>query len=254
MTTINLHGILKFEFGEKFEMKLRKPKEFIDAISCNKARFRKRLCELSNEGLNFAIIVNSKNIKNLTAEELERPPKQIDVVPAIIGQGVVVAAVGAVALGVGIAGSLGAIAMSATIASIFVGAGVGLISAGVQSMIARKSGGPSVQTPDQVVGTASSIDQSFAFNTQTNLATQGSVVPVGYGRLRVGSLIIQTTVKSYPMNIRFNSVKTSNYARADIQSQGVNTVDELKENWAVDKKDSTNWSSLDSRINQTGND
>ena len=254
MTSINLHGILKFEFGDKFQMNLRKPKELVDAVTCNKPRFRKRLCELSEQGLNFAIIVNNKNIKNLTTEELERPPKQIDIVPIIMGMGFIVAAVGAVAVGVGIAGAVGAITMSATLAGILVGAGIGLISAGVQAMIGRKSSGQSVAAPEAVVGTASAADQSFVFRTQTNAASQGTNVPVGYGRLRVGSYIIQSTTKSYPMNIKFSSVKTSNYARADIASQGVNTTAELIENWASDKKDSTNWSVLDSRITQTDND
>jgi len=248
MTTINLHGILKFEFGESFEMKIRKPKEIVDAITCNKPRFRKRFCELSEQGLNFAIIINNKNIKNLTTEELERPPKQVDIVPAIMGKGAVIAAVGAVALSVGVFGSLGA-----TAAAIWTGIGIGLISAGVQAMIAKKAGGPSVATPDAAVGTASSIDQSFAFNTQTNLATQGTAVPVGYGRLRVGSSLIQSTVKSYPMNIKFTSVKTSNYARADIQSQGVSTVEQLKENWAFNEKQAMNWSAIESRITQINN-
>ena len=252
MTTINLHGILKFEFGEKFEIKLRKPKEFVDAITCNKIRFRKRLCELSNEGLNFALIINNKNIKNLTAEELERPPKQIDIVPAIIGQGVVVAAVGAIALGVGIFGGL-----APAVAAIWISVGIGLLSAGVQAMLGKRGGGSGVKTPEQVVGTASSIDQSFAFNTAANMATQGSVVPVGYGRLRVGSSVIQATVKSYPMNIRSATVKESDYARADKQSGS-------RENWTEplltaqnpnNKPDSiTDWATIESRLNQTDNE
>jgi predicted phage tail protein len=239
MTTINLHGILKFEFGESFEMKLRKPKELVDALSCNKIRFRNRLSELSNEGLNFSIIINEKNMKNLTHEELERPPKKIDIVPTIVGQGAVVAAVGAVALSIGVFGGLGA-----TATAIWVGIGIGLISAGVQAMIAKKAGGPSVDKPESVVGTASGMDQSFAFNTRTNLASQGSAVPVGYGRLRVGSLIVQSTINSYPMNIRFNNVKADDSVRADVISQGVTSVDNLKENWSNGR------SVIDSRINQ----
>ena len=197
---------------------------------------------------------------------MERPPKQIDIVPAIIGQGVVVAAVGAVALGVGIAGSMGAIVMSATMAQIFIAVGIGLISAGVQAMLGKRGGGSGVKTPEQVVGTASSIDQSFAFNTAANMATQGSVVPVGYGRLRVGSSVIQSTIKSYPMNIRSTTVKTSDYARADVQSQGRTSSTELVgsfENWTKPAPTAqnpnnepniiTDWATIESRLNQTDN-
>lgn len=209
MTNINLHGILKFEFGETIQMKIRKPKELVDAISCNKKRFRHRLHELSNEGLNFGFLVNGKKINNLTTEELERPPKQIDIVPIIIGQGPALIAVGAIALGASFFTGgimIGAVSLS----SILLGVGVGLVSMGIQAMLA-----PKAPKPEGVTGRIASIDQSFTFSSTANMATQGSPVPVGYGRLRTGSLVVQATIKSYPMNIRPKTHKKSIYARSD---------------------------------------
>jgi predicted phage tail protein len=39
---------------------------------------------------------------------------------------------------------------------------------------------------------------SMIFSNTANLASQGSPVPIGYGRLIVGSQVIQATIKSYP--------------------------------------------------------
>jgi hypothetical protein len=160
--------------------------------------------------------------------------------------------VGAIALGVGIFGGL-----APAVAAIWISVGIGLLSAGVQAMLGKRGGGSGVKTPEQVVGTASSIDQSFSFNTTTNTATQGSVVPVGYGRLRVGSLIIQSTVKSYPMNIRSTTVKASNYARADIQSGSPEDWTKpilSAENPNVEASSTTDWSTIESRLNQRDNE
>jgi hypothetical protein len=49
--------------------------------------------------------------------------------------------------------------------------------------------------PESVVNSAK---QSFLFSSKANTAEQGIPVPVGYGRLRVGSAVIQSTIKSYP--------------------------------------------------------
>jgi predicted phage tail protein len=44
----------------------------------------------------------------------------------------------------------------------------------------------------------SAAKQSFNFSSKANVAEQGIPVPVGYGRLRVGSAVIQSSIKSYP--------------------------------------------------------
>jgi len=63
---------------------------------------------------------------------------------------------------------------------------------GIQMMLAPK---PKMDRPESVVNSAK---QSFLFSSKANIAEQGIPVPVGYGRLRVGSAVIQSTIKSYP--------------------------------------------------------
>ena len=41
---------------------------------------------------------------------------------------------------------------------------------------------------------------SLIFTNTANVASQGSPVPIGYGRLLVGSQVIQATIKSFPQH------------------------------------------------------
>ena len=46
--------------------------------------------------------------------------------------------------------------------------------------------------------TAAASKQSFIFSNIVNVASQGAPMPLGYGRLKVGSQVIQASIKSFP--------------------------------------------------------
>jgi predicted phage tail protein len=202
MTTINFYGILNFEFGESLCMNIRKAKEVIEAITVNKINFRKKLIELANEGLHYTLIVDGKYIKNLKELEINKPPKQIDFVPAIMGSGFILG--GLALIGVSM---IPAIANIAILSTLLMSAGTFLISYGIQQMLTPDS---ETITPEASVGTASSINQSFIFSNRVNVGQQGSPVPIGYGRLRIGSTVIQSCIKSYPTDMRSKTAKSAN--------------------------------------------
>lgn len=199
MTTINLHGILAREFGNSFSMKIKKPKQVIDAISCNKPLFKKRILELSQQGVHYSILIDGENIISEHQLEIKKDNTVIDFAPVICGQGFVslltfiggtllsgTAAGGALAIGFGAAAQ-------ATLLSSMIG--------GVLNMVAltviQQALAPS-EKPQRTEATVSGTKESFLISSKGNLAEQGIPVPVGYGRLRVGSYIVQSTVKSYP--------------------------------------------------------
>ena len=199
MIIVNLHGILAHEFGDSFLMKIEKPKQVIDAISCNKPLFKKRILELSQQGIHYSILIDGENITNEHQLEIKKDNTVIDFTPVICGQGFVAlltfiggtllsgtAVGGALAIGVGAAAQ-------ATLLSSIIG--------GVLNMVAmtviQQALAPS-EKPQRTEATVSGTKESFLISSKGNLAEQGIPVPVGYGRLRVGSYIIQSTVKSYP--------------------------------------------------------
>jgi len=185
MTQVILHGILAKEFRKNFSLAIKRPKEVFDAISCSHSNFRNRIAELANQGIHFALLVDGKKIAELQELNIQKESQEIHLVPLIIGAGGV-ALVGALGFStaVGTGGAFAAAAINAVI--------VGVVSMGIQMALAPK---PKMDRPESVVNSAK---QSFLFSSKANIAEQGIPVPVGYGRLRVGSAVIQSTVKSYP--------------------------------------------------------
>lgn len=197
MTTINLHGILGVEFGKTFFMNIARPKDALESINCNRPTFKKRIFELLEQGMHYSIIVDGDPVSSMDHMNLKKNPKVVDVVPVICGQGgtiiVGLLAQGLTAMGfTGAAGSLVTAAGGLTTLGSTLSAAINIVaSVLIQSALAPK--------PDQqkTESTVSGAKESFMISNQGNLAEQGIPVPVGYGRLRTGSYIIQFTTKSY---------------------------------------------------------
>jgi predicted phage tail protein len=168
MTKINLHGILKYEFGEVIPLSITRPKEVIDAIDSIKKDFRLRIYQLARENIHFNIIADGESVKNFNQLEMKKHFKQIDIVPIV-------------------AGAIEPFTMFL----------INLAMIAI-SMAIQMSMRPKPPKPQQLQSEVSAGKQSFLITSNTNLTQQGSPVPVGYGRLRVGSYVIQSTVKSYP--------------------------------------------------------
>jgi predicted phage tail protein len=194
MTTINIHGILGHEFKSVLKLSINKSKEVIDAISCSYPLFRHRINELSQQGIQYSMLVDGEALKTMEQLSIKRSPKVIDIIPTICGSGPAIAAVGALALA-GSAFTGTAIAFgTVTWATVLSQVGVMLLGIGLQMALAPK---PDMKRQESTV---SGAKQSFMIASKANTIEQGVPVPVGYGRLRVGSAIIQSTIKSYPQN------------------------------------------------------
>jgi len=182
MTQVILHGILAKEFRKSFSLAIKRPKEVFDAISCSHDNFRNRIVELANQGIHFALLVDGKKITSMEELSIASDNQKIDIAPVICGHGPFPFIVPFIVK----AGAF--IAGNAFLSQLV----VGVAMMGIQMMLAPK---PETQRPESVVNSAK---QSFLFSSKANVAEQGIPVPVGYGRLRVGSAIIQSTIKSYP--------------------------------------------------------
>ena len=227
MTKIYLHGILEKEYQKFFCLNLKNASDLIDAIDCNRQGFKARILSLQNKCFFYDIIVNKKRIKSF--EDLKEKPKRIDLVPAIAGAGPFFAGIAEVAsllitpitkaatfatntLGAGFSaltgslggGAAGAAGTAGTAGAAAKGAGVfGSIAkavglAAVASMLAPK---PDLGLPAQqeISAVANALTESYIFSSKDNLAQQGSFLPIGYGRLKVGSAVVQTSIKSFPL-------------------------------------------------------
>lgn len=199
MTNIILHGILAKEFGENFRMKIHKAVNVIKAIDVNRKNFNKRVFELSREGLNYTMIVDGKKITELEELNIQREPQEIHLVPLIVGSGggLIVGGIAGVILGSSSAGAaFAAVGVGAFLSSVVTGVILTAVSIGLQMLLAPK---PDAGPP--ISASTKALSESFSFSNKANVASQGSPVPVGYGRLKVGSQLIQMSIKSYPQDV-----------------------------------------------------
>ena len=176
MTLVKIHGILAREYGNSFKFDLPNPKNVLEAIDCNKTGFIKRLVQLQKQGFCYDIIINKKRVTQEEHISGVRNPETIDLVPAIAGSGPAV-----------FLPLVGGNALLANIAS-------ALFFAVVSYALTPKPGVEALEIE------ADAAKSSLIFSNTVNVASQGSPVPIGYGRLKVGSQVIQATIKSFPQH------------------------------------------------------
>lgn len=187
MTTVYLHGLLGKEFGRQFKFSLGRPRDCLLAIDANKQGFLNRLLELSKKGAHYSVVVDGRASRDLS---LETKAKELHILPAITGAAGTVAAIGAVITVAAYAG----VVTSPFWTSVLIAVGTAALSYGLSNLMQKD------QKTD--VGSASATsnasNKSFLFSNGENVTEQGNPVPIGYGRLRIGSAVIQSTIKSFP--------------------------------------------------------
>ena len=206
LTQIKLHGVLGEQFQSEWKLNIESVAEAIHAIEVNtKRRFCKQLIENDKNNIKYRVLVNGEdvidtrvmdinNIESMRNCELtiKRKIEKIDIVPVIEGAGFfddigdwfnTIVGIGLAIYGLG-TGS----------AALFF-AGVQLASQGIANLLAEP---PEYEDfRDIEVGNKRA---SYLFNGATNTVNEGGPVPIGYGRLIVGSQVISVnqTVRYTP--------------------------------------------------------
>jgi predicted phage tail protein len=190
MATIILLGELGRHFGRRHKVVVASAAEAVRALSANFPTFERELVRSGERGVGYKVLVGRDE---LNLERLHEPSGQqrITIAPVISGAGgnglgqiILGAALIAVAwwnpMGWAAAGSF---LSQATLYSV----GTSMILGGVAQMIAPtpKSTDPSERPENK---------PSYAFNGAVNTTAQGQPVPVGYGRLIVGSAVISAGI------------------------------------------------------------
>lgn len=213
MLTVRLHGHLEEKFGSEFQFDASNIREVIDALQANFDDFTEEFIK-DERAYNILVDYEMQDIRGCVLPV--RRDSVIDIVPVILGAGnlfkslaliiigaVLVIATGgaAAALMAGTAGSatglagLGVSAMTAVAgvvgqtAAFAIAAGVGAIGlglalGGVASLLAGPDG------PD------GSGKESSSLNQVENIVGQGMPIPIGYGRMLIGSIVLSATYTS----------------------------------------------------------
>lgn len=163
MTKISLHGLLAKQIGEEFNFsRINSVFDVVCFLELKNPGFRSLISQQAQKGFDYEFIINGHKLKK---EELNKTVifETVDIVPCVSGKDPV----------------------SFTIALV-----VNLMMAGITYLMT-----PTENIESQDI-TASVKSQSFYFANTLNKAEQGRAVPVGYGRLRVGSEIISANVST----------------------------------------------------------
>lgn len=179
MVNVRFYGSLK-QFGTEFRLDCKTPAEVVQALTSQIPKLR----QFIQKGL-FTVRVGREYLDNRHLEQgLNQHLKNdatVHFTPVLKGSkkaGLFQTIVGAVMVVVG-----------AVFQQYYlVGAGIGLMAGGVAQMLTKM---PSMST-----GKDAERKQSTSFSNLSNMAAQGRPMPLAYGRIRVGSLIISQGVET----------------------------------------------------------
>jgi predicted phage tail protein len=197
MTTIKIYGYLSEIFGPVVKINVGNISFVIDAIDSVKQGFRKEIKKLSDQGLNYSVQIDQKD------------KKIIHIIPLIVGfggawkyvLGGLLILVGAVLLLTGVVPIIGNF-----LGSMAINLGLQLIFGKPKENVPQNPYEPPKEISLGGSSSPSAVgSKSYILNNEDNLATQGSIIPIGYGRFRLGSKVINVTFKSFPTNINLSN-------------------------------------------------
>jgi predicted phage tail protein len=189
MKTVILYGELAKRFGKTHRFAARNAAEVIRALRANCRGFEQFMCGAHRDGVGFKVFVGGHAIDR--ASEIHNPSGQAEIirlVPVVVGagNGWVKIVIGAVLIAASVIcpplGGVGATLISA--AGMY---GASLIIGGVAQLLTGPPDAPGKEDSKT----------SHIFSGPANRAAQGKAVPVGYGRMIIGSAVINAGVETY---------------------------------------------------------
>ena len=230
MKKVVLRGELGKQFGRVHHFDLNTPAEAIRALCANFEGFQQALVTAAERGVGYIVQVGKLAIEEL--DEIHNPTGQkeeISIVPVLAGAGgrgvgTIIAGVALVAasfllpgaglfgttglFGAGGAGVVGVSSIGVLQATAFGTAisaiGAGLILYGTSQLLSPQPADLPGLTGD--TGRRNSFDpvnndpadnrSSYIYNGAVNLTAQGNPVPICYGRMRVGSVVVSAGVST----------------------------------------------------------
>lgn len=191
---VRLYGVLGARFGRVHRLVVNSAAEAVHALAVQLQGFEQFFYEAKDRGMVFAVFHGRRNIGQ---DELGHPPgrAEIRIAPVIAGS----KKAGLVQTMIGVA--LIAVATFATM-----GVGGGFAAAGVGGMwgvvgavgISLALGGVAQMLTKTATGLDSSDSAenspSYSFNGPVNTQAQGNPVPLGYGRMIIGSAVLSAGI------------------------------------------------------------
>lgn len=196
MKTIHLHGALATQFGESFALNVRDPAEAVRALSTQLTGFREAI-EASNWHVVRGPLESGETLDEDGLTVALGHENEIHLLPAIAGAG---DGIGQVIVGAALIGAsflipgAGAFGAGLITQGLVGGVGVSMVLGGVSQMLS-----PTPSAGDYGDRERPDERPSFLFDGPVNTSTQGLPVPVVYGRVKTGSIVVSAGMNSEEM-------------------------------------------------------
>jgi len=191
MREIRLYGKLGEQFGRVHRFDISSPGEAIRAMIANYKDFESALLNTAHA---YRVWTGTSRVAQV--EDINLPSGHAEIIriaPVVAGAGKsglgsILVGAALIAAAVFMPASIGAITVfgSTTVASVVGSIGVAMALGGVAQMLAPQ--------PKQQAGSDDGNSPSYNFNGAVNTTAQGNPVPVGYGRMMVGSAVITASL------------------------------------------------------------
>ena len=221
MKRVVLRGELGKQFGRIHNFDLNTPAEAVRALCANFDGFQQALIDSAERGIGYLVQVGKEVID--PEQELHNPTAQaeeISITPVLVGAG---GGFGKIAIGIGLvalsfllpgAGLFGATSIFGATAGTGVLTALGTVTSAIGASLIL-SGTAQLLSPQPADlpgltggygGRNNSFDptnnepadnrSSYIYNGAVNLTAQGNPVPICYGRMRVGSVVVSAGVST----------------------------------------------------------
>ena len=204
MTNVYLYGELRNKFGEEFKFNINSAKEALLAINANKKGFLDEIKKLEMKGVHYRMVIDDCVVHHPKEAEIQKTPSEIHIVPIVWGAGKNGMAIGMIVVGLALVAATGGFGLAAVNflgTSALAGSGfattLGMIGAsiavqGVMSLLTPK---PKADFNQEVQAGG----KSYLFGNKPANMSQGQAVPVGYGRLKIGSSQISASTNHHAL-------------------------------------------------------
>lgn len=179
MVNVILEGNLGRKAGKEWKLNVRTAVEAIKAIQANCDGFLAEIAERKNK---YIFVIDGTPYYDWTAL-YTKIKKTLKLIPVLLGGAVIIPAIAAYVSFTIVAIST-ALTISTFAATLILIAGVALVAYGVYSLVTY------LMTPDKPGDPSDYATSSFIFGGAENVESQGAAIPVGYGRMLLGSKII----------------------------------------------------------------
>jgi predicted phage tail protein len=188
MVNVSIEGALGNSIGKKWTLHVTTVGEVVRAMRANVGQgFHKIFRDMQG----CVLVVDGEPIEH-TNWFLKKIKKNLTIVPVLGGGAVFIPAYFAIAGALLASGITTSLAIAGIVAITVIVAVVALVAYGVYMLITKLS----ERDPSSFDAVGST---SYLFSGAENVTTQGNVVPVGYGRLKVGSKVISVAASNIDM-------------------------------------------------------